>query len=105
MSKEERLRELVAEATIDCYDEEEQFWGMLTALDDELDFPIAATLIGERVELINIDGASSSSHRGIVARVHHKDQEYSVSLADLQINETNSHNSEWLAAYHYWLRY
>jgi len=44
MSNEERLRELVAEATIDCYDEEEQFWGMLTALGDELDFPIRLPL-------------------------------------------------------------
>ena len=105
MSNEERLRELVDEATVDCYDEEEQFWGMLATLGDALDFPITATLIGEQVELIGIDSETSSSHRGIVARVRHKGQEYSVSLADLQINDTNSHNVEWLAAYHYWLRY
>ncbi len=105
MSNEERLRELVDEATVDCYDEEEQFWGMLTALGDALDFPIAATLIGEKVELIDVDGTSSSAHRGIVARVRHKGQEYSVSLADLQISDTNAHNVEWLAAYRYWLRY
>ncbi|MCP4418266.1 MAG: hypothetical protein GY805_16715 [Chloroflexi bacterium] len=105
MSNEERLRELVDEATVDCYDEEEQFWGILTALSDELDFPITATLIGEQIELIDIDGTSSSSHRGIVARVRHKGQEYCVSLANLQISDTNSHNVEWLAAYHYWLRH
>jgi hypothetical protein len=105
MSKEERLRELVAEATIDCYDEEEQFWGMLAALGDELDFPIAATLIGEQVELIDIDGDASSFHRGIVARVRHKGQTYSVSLADLQITDADSHSAEWLAAYQFWLRY
>ncbi len=105
MCNEERLRELVAEATIDCYDEEEEFWGMITALGDELGFPITASLIGERVELIGIDSKASSSHRGIVARVRYKNQEYSVSLADLQISDANSHNIAWLAAYHYWLRY
>ncbi len=105
MSNEERLRELIDEATVDCYDEEEQFGGMITALGDELDFPITATLIGESVELIDIDSQASSPHRGIVARVRHKNKEYSVSLADLQISDANAHNVEWLDAYHYWLRY
>ena len=105
MSNEERLRELVDEATVDCYEEEEEFWGMLTALGDELTFPLTATLIGESVLLIGVDGEASSAHRGIVARVSHKGQEHSVSLADLQISDTNTHNADWLAAYHYWLRY
>ena len=102
---EERLQELIAEATIDCYDEDEEFWGMLATLEDELDFPLAATLIGEAVELIGLDGPASSSHRGIVAQVRRKGQIYSVSLADLQATDPDSHSAEWLAAYHYWLRY
>ena len=101
---EERLQELIAEATIDCYGEDEQFWCMLAALEDELNFPLAATLIGEPVEIIGLDGHASSSHRGIVARVRRTDQEYSVSLADLQITDPDSHSAEWLAAYQYWLR-
>jgi hypothetical protein len=102
---EERLQELIAEATIDCYDEDEEFWGMLATLEDELDFPLTATLIGEAVELIGLDGPASSSHRGIVAQVRRKGQIYSVSLADLQVTDSDSHSAEWLAAYHYWLRY
>ncbi len=105
MNDEERLQALIDEATVDCYDEEEQFWGILTALGDQLDFPLAATLIGEQVELIGIDGNASSAHRGIVARVLYKDLVYSVSLADLQITDADSRSAEWLAAYRYWLRY
>lgn len=105
MSNEDHLRELVEEATVDCYDEVEEFGGMLTTLGDELTFPLPATLIGESVLLIGVDGEASSFHRGIVARVSHKGQEYSVSLADLQISDANTHNADWLAAYHYWLRY
>ena len=102
---EERLQALIDEATIDCYDEEEQFWGMLAVLDSELNFPLAGTLIGEQLALIGTDGNASSSHRGIVARVLYKDQVYSVSLADLQITGADSRSAEWVAAYRYWLRY
>lgn len=102
---DERLNELINEATVDCYGEEEEFWGMLAALEDELEFPLKTTLIGEWVELIGLDTNGSSSRRGIVARVHHKGKEYSVSLADLQMGDANSHSAEWLAAYRHWFRY
>ncbi len=105
MSNEERLKELIAEATVDCYGEEEEYWGIWTMLEDELDYPLSATLIGEKVKLIGLDSAASSSHRGIVARVRRKGQTYRVSLADLQITNPDSHSAEWLAAYQYWLRY
>lgn len=105
MSNEERLQELVAEATVDCYGEEEEYWGLLAMLEDELDFPLPATLIGEAVELIGLDSNASSPHRGIVAQVRRKGKTYSVSLADLQITDSESPSAEWLAAYRYWLRY
>jgi hypothetical protein len=104
MSNTDHLRELIAAATVDCYGEEEQFWGMLTALGEALDFPLAATLIGENVELIDIDDGASTSSRGIAAQIRYKGREYSVSLADLQIIDADSDGAEWLAAYRHWLR-
>jgi hypothetical protein len=103
--KEERLRELIAEATVDCYGEEEEFWGMLTALGDELNFPLKATLIGESVTLIGLDDNASSPRRGIIASVTRNGKAYSVSLADLQITAPDKHSKEWLAAYQYWFRF
>jgi hypothetical protein len=102
---DKRLQELINEATVDCYGGEEEFWGMLAALEDELEFPLKASLIGERVELIGLDTNGSSSRRGIVARVQHNGKEYSVSLADLQMGDADSHSVEWLAAYRHWFRY
>lgn len=104
MDDKNRLKELIEEATIDCYGEDEQFSGILYALDEELNFPLMAMLIGEAVELIGLDGKSSSPHRGVVAHVRHKGQEYSVSLADLKTPDADSHSAEWLAAYQYWLQ-
>lgn len=73
MSKEERLRELVAEATIDCYDEEEQFWGMLTALGDERRKIGDSSTIPDAyswASLINLDGNELESHyREILAQL------------------------------------
>jgi hypothetical protein len=101
---DERLQELINEATVDCYGEKEAFWGILATLDDELNFPLKATLIGERIELIGLDSNESSSRRGVVARIRHKGKEYSVSLADLQMEDADSHSAEWLAAYRFWFQ-
>jgi hypothetical protein len=78
---------------------------MLAALEDELEFPLKAILLGERVELVGLDSNGSSSRRGILAFVRHKGKEYSVSLADLQTGNAASHSAGWLAAYRHWFRY
>jgi Calcium binding len=47
----ERLEELIEEATVDCYDEEEQHSGLLTMIEDEVVFPFDAKVIGEIVQI------------------------------------------------------
>jgi len=41
-----RLEALLAEAVVDCYDAEEEFVGVLTALGDQLHFPLQARALG-----------------------------------------------------------
>ena len=60
MIDDERLQELWEEATVDAYGEEEQFWSILTTLEDNLDFPLAAELIGERVQITGTSRASNT---------------------------------------------
>lgn len=62
---EDKLRELIAEATVDCYGEDEAFWGMLAQLEDELDCPFTATVLGDRVRVVGVDGDASSERRGV----------------------------------------
>ena len=102
MPDEKRLRELLAEATADCYGEEEEFWGLWGMFEDVLDYPLSATLIGETVEIIDLNGNASSPRRGIVAQVRYKGQTYGVSLADLHVTDASSESADWLAAYQYW---
>ena len=52
---EKRLEALLEQATVDCYDEEEEFSGVLCTLDDNLSFPLQAETMGEPVEVIGLD--------------------------------------------------
>ncbi|MEZ4862582.1 MAG: calcium-binding protein [Caldilineaceae bacterium] len=97
-----RLEELLEEATVDCYGEEEVFWGIVTTLQDNLNFPLRAQAMGEPVEVIQLDEERSSTQRGIVARVRKDGKEYSTSLSELTFMQLDPDSAEWLAMYRYW---
>jgi hypothetical protein len=99
---EKRLQELLDQATVDCYDEEEEFGGVLCTLEDNLDFPLQAEAMGEPVEVIGLDSRRSSLRRGIVARVRKGDKEYTVGLSELVMIDPDPTSAEWLAVYRYW---
>lgn len=100
----ERLRDLLWEATADCHDEEEEFTGIFyTLAEGGLNLPLEAKVLGELVEIVDLDGASSGLRRGIVALVRKGDREYSVALADLEFVDPDPASAEWLEVYRYWL--
>ena len=99
---EKRLQELLEQAVVDCYDEEEEFGGMLCTLEDNLSFPLQAEAMGEPVEVIGLDGRRSSLRRGIVARVRKGDKEYTVGLSELAIIDPDPDSADWLAMYRHW---
>lgn len=100
----ERLRELLWEATADCHDDDEAFWGLFYTLAEEgLSFPLQARVLGEPVEVVDLGGASSTLGRGIVALVRKGDREYPVALAELEFVDPDPVSAEWLEVYRYWL--
>ncbi len=72
---------MIAEATVDCYGEYEEFAGMLATLEDRLEFPFAARVLGERVEVIELDETVSSERRGVVAKVRKGGRQHVGALA------------------------
>jgi len=88
---------------VDCYGEYEAFAGMLATLEDRLEFPFAARVLGEKVEVIELDEKASSERRGVVVQVRRGERQYTVALADLEVVEKGSETAEWLAAYRYWV--
>jgi hypothetical protein len=100
----ERLRDLFEQATADCHDEDEQFTGIFYALvEGGLNFPLRARVLGELVDVVDLDGENSSLRRGITALVRKGGQEYSVGLADLEFVDPDPASAEWLEVYRYWL--
>jgi hypothetical protein len=86
----DRLRDLLREATADCHDDEEAFWGIFYTLAEQgLNFPLKARALGELVEVVDLDGQNSGLRRGIVARVRKGGQEYSLGPAELEFVDPN----------------
>jgi hypothetical protein len=92
-----RLQELLDEATVDCYDEEEEFSGVLCTLDDNLKFPLQATVLGEMVEVVGLDESRSGLRHGIIAKVRKRQQEYRAALSELEFTNPDSTSAKWLA--------
>ena len=102
MISEERLQELLEEAIVDCYDEEEEFVGMLISVDENVAWPLTAELAGARVEVLGLAESSSSARRGIVARIRRGGKEYQAALADLTFGDVDESSGEWLAMFRWW---
>ena len=98
---EEELNEMISEATVDCYDEIEEFMGVLYTLQGCMAFPFKAKALGETVQVMGIDDESSGRGRGVVARVEKLGKTYTIGLGELEI-EPDSENSKWLQMLHYW---
>ena len=100
---EAKLKALLAEATAHCFDEEDEFWGMFSALVRGLSFPLQATVAGEAVTLTGLDGHTSDLQAGVMAQAQMGDQEKSVHLGAVELVDADATSAEWLAAYRLWV--
>ena len=99
---QEKLEALIEQATVDCYDEYEEFWGMLATLESELHFPFAAFALGDFVTVVSMDEGHSNIRRGIMVAIQKDGDDYSFPLSELQLEQASKHNAEWIAAYKLW---
>lgn len=99
MDKMERLGPLIEEATMDCYNPDEDIYGFLTVLEDNLRFPFTARVVGEEVEITGLD----VERNVIVAECHRKGKKYRVPLLSVEFNLEEVEGVEWIEAYRYWL--
>ena len=49
------LDALIEEITVDCYGEDEELTGFLTYLEDALERPVEATVVGVPVSIVGVD--------------------------------------------------
>lgn len=94
------LNAMVEEATIDCYDEEEQLTGLASMVEENLEVPFTTTLLGITV---TVTGVTHTSH-GLVADCVLGRHRQAIHLLDLPLPEPSPNGAEWIAAYRHWAR-
>jgi len=94
------LDSLIAEITIDAYDEDEQLQAFENAFDEDVHFPLPATVIDEEIEVLSIGQANG--RRELIATCTRNGHRYDIALLDITIHADPT-TSRLLAAYHRWL--
>lgn len=92
------LDELIDAITVDCYGEEEQQLGFMTAMEDALSAPVAVTIVGVPAELFAVEEEDA---RGLVARCRRERERHVVSLLDVKV-AGDSAFATIVAAYRRW---
>ena len=94
------LDALIEEITVDCYSEDEELSGFLTYLDEALEHPVEATVMGMPVTLVGVDSADGPL-QGLVANCQRDGDDYQICLLDVVVPR-GSEVSRVLAAYRHW---
>jgi hypothetical protein len=93
---------LIAEITTDAYGDDEQLWSFLQALQDGVEFPSDAFVIGEPVSVVAFD-YDGNQRRGLVARCRREDGSEHVVAASELVLAPRASGGQFLAAYCKWL--
>jgi hypothetical protein len=94
------LDRLIAEITIDCYDEDEALQAFQDAFDEDAGFPLPGSVTGEDVEVLFVGEANG--RRELIATCARAGHRYDVALLDVTIH-AGPPISRLLAAYRRWL--
>jgi Calcium binding len=93
------LDALIEEATVDCYNEEEQITGLFTMLEDHLALPFETSVLGMPVTVAKVDLTVSDEIVAICRRDGHKQ---AIPILDLPLPAPAPDGAEWIEAYRRW---
>jgi hypothetical protein len=95
------LDALIAEATVDCYNDSECVTGFYTMLDDNLTVPFQTVVIGVDVTVAGIDLTDDEQIMAICARDRSTQR---IPILDLPLPTPQPDGAEWIAAYRRWVK-
>ncbi len=90
---------MVEEATVDCYNEDEQITGLFTMLEDNLVVPFQAQLLGVAVTVESVDLTASGQ---IVAICSRDRVRQTIAILDLPLPTPPPAGAGWIDAYRHW---
>jgi hypothetical protein len=94
------LDTLIAEITIDCYDEDEALTAFENAFDEDAHLPCSGTVIGEHIDVVSI--GLTNGRRELIATCQRGARHHQIALLDVDIRADPA-LSRLLAAYRRWL--
>jgi len=103
MSRSSRaaLDALVAEATVDCYNDSECVTGFYTMLDDHLAVPFQTVVLGVDV---TVTGTDLTEHEQIAAVCTRGRSKQRIPILDLPLPTPPPEGAEWIDAYRRWVK-
>ena len=90
---------MVAEATADCDNKDEQVTGLFTMIEDNLALPFQTTVLGTAVSVVCDD---LSTRGQIVAICSRNGLRQPIPILDLPMPVPNPAGAEWIEAYRRW---
>lgn len=96
-----RLNEMIEEATVDCYGEEEEASGWFTMFENELTLPFDTEVLGVTVTVETIDLTDGYQIMAVCKRGRHRQR---IAIQDLPLPSPLPAGAEWIEAYRRWLR-
>ncbi|MER6076547.1 hypothetical protein ABT187_49395, partial [Streptomyces sp. NPDC001817] len=93
------LDELVAQATVDAYDGEEQLTGLFTMLVEQLAVPFKTVVLGLEVTVKKVDRLPGSQIVAVCTRARHWQ---AIGILDLPLPDPAPEGAEWIEAYRHW---
>ena len=92
------LDALVEEATVDCYNDDEQLTGLFTTMEDNLALPFTTQVLGVEVTVRRLDLRGDR----IVAICHRGRERQAIAILDLKLPEPPPDGAQWIQAYRHW---
>ena len=93
------LNDLIEEATVDCYNDDEQGTGLYTMIDDYVGFPFTTTVPGVNV---TVEGVDIVRGHEIVTICRRDSERQVISLVDLPLPSPSPGGAKCIAAYRKW---
>jgi len=99
----EEVREALEEATVDAYGEDEQHTGLLTAIQDDVEFPFRAAVLGEEVDVVDMDWPEDDPF-GLDLVCERRGKQYRIEARSVELIEPLPEGHLYIAAYLEWKR-
>lgn len=103
MSRSNRaaLDALIAEATVDCYNDSECVTGFYTMLEDHLGVPFQTVVLGVDVTVTGVDLTDDEQITAVCTRGRSKQR---IPILDLPLSAPPPEGAEWINAYRRWVK-